>query len=99
MKTRVHSSMGEKFFQIVKQKNKYGLINSNNEIVIPLIYDEVKSSDHWQYFIIRQNGKLGLIHVNGTLIKEPKYDSIELRKEYLVLKRRNQKDEFYSYEY
>ena len=94
-----HYAMGENLFQIIKKENKFGLINSKNETVIPIIYDEIKSSQSWRYFIIKKNNKIGLINVNRTVTKEPIYDSIELRKEYIVLKRKNIKDEIYSYEY
>lgn len=94
-----HYASGENLFQIIKKENRFGLINSKNEIIIPINYDEIKSSQNWRYFIIKQNNKIGLINVNGTVTKEPIYDSIELRKEYIVLKRKNIKDEIYAYEY
>lgn len=97
VETSRHYSAGEQFFQIVKKGNKYGVINANNQILIPIIYDEVKSSQHWRYFIIREKGKVGLINVEGEIVKEPIYDNIELRKEYVLLKRKNQKGEIYSY--
>jgi hypothetical protein len=98
IKTRRHFAMGERFYQIVKKENKYGVINADNQIVIPLIFDEVKSSDNWRYFLIKKNNKFGLINVKGQIIKEPIYDRIDLRKEHVVLKRNNHKDERYSYE-
>ena len=94
-----HYSMGENLFQIIKKENKYGIINSKNETIIPTIYDEIKSSQNWRYFIIKQKNKIGLINVNGTVTKQPIYDSIELRKEYIVLKRKDIKNEIYAYEY
>jgi hypothetical protein len=94
-----HFAMGENLFQIIKNESKFGLINSKNETIIPTIYDEIKSSQNWRYFIIKQNNKVGLINVNGIVTKEPIYDSIQLRKEYIVLKKKNKKDEIYSYEY
>ena len=99
VQTYRHCSMGESLFQIIKKENKFGLINSNNETIIPIIYDEIKSSQNWQYFIIKVKNKLGLININGTITKKPIYDEIELRKEYIILKRKNLKDEYYSYEY
>lgn len=99
IETLRHYSMGETLFQIIKKENKFGVINSKNETVIPIIYDEIKSSQNWRYFIIKKNNKFGLINVDGTVAKEPIYDKIELRKEYVVLKRKNIKDEFYAYEY
>jgi hypothetical protein len=92
-----HFTIAEQFFQIVKQDNKYGVINANNEIVIPIIYDDLKSSQHWRYFVITVNGKLGIINVAGNIEKEPIYDDIEFRKEHVLLKRKNQKAEIYFY--
>ena len=63
--------MGENLFQIIKKENKFGLINSKNETIIPTIYDDLKSSQNWRYFIITKNNKIGLINVNGTVTKEP----------------------------
>lgn len=94
-----HYSRGEDLFQIVKKENKFGIINSKNETIIPILYNEIKSSQNWRYFIIKLNNKIGLINVNGTVIKEPIYDNIELRKEYIILKRKNLKDEIYLYEH
>lgn len=99
IETVVHGSMGEQFFQMIKKQNKFGLINSENQIIIPLIYDEISSSQHWRYYIVKQNGKVGIINVNGKMVKEPVYDVIELRKEYVLLKRKNQQDEIYNYEW
>lgn len=99
VETMRHYSTGESLFQIIKRENKYGVINSKNETIIPINYDEIKSSQNWRYFIIKQNNKIGLINVNGTVTKEPVYDTIELRKEYVLLKRKNFKDEIYSYQY
>ena len=96
VETTRHHSMGEQFYQIVKKGNKFGVINASNQTVVPIIYDEVKSSQHWRYFIIRHKGKFGIINVDGDIVKAPVYDAIELRKEFVLLKRKNQKDEVYS---
>ena len=78
-----HYSIDESLYQIVKKENKFGVINSRNETLIPLIYDEIKSSQNWRYFIIKQKNKIGLIHVNGAVIKEPVYDNIDSEKNML----------------
>jgi hypothetical protein len=97
VETARHHSLQEQFFQIVKKENKFGVINASNQVIVPIVYDEVKSSQHWRYFIIKKNGKMGIVNVDGDVVKEPVYDAIELRKEYVLLKRKNHKDEIYSY--
>lgn len=95
--TSRHFSMGEKYYQIIKQNNKYGLINSSNEIIIPAKFDNLTSSQNWKYYIIEQNGKEGLINIENKIVKEPIYNNIYLRKEYIILKINGKKDEYYSY--
>lgn len=99
VETTRHYSMGEQLYQIVKKGNKFGVINASNQTIVPITYEEVKSSQHWRYFIIRDRGKIGLINIDGDIVKEPVYDAIELRKEFVLLKRKNQKDEIYSYKW
>lgn len=98
VETTRHYSMGEQFYQIVKKGNKFGVINVSNQTIVPIIYDEVKSSQHWRYFIFRNKGKIGIINIDGDIVKQPVYDAIKLRKEFVLLKRKNQKDEIYFYE-
>ena len=99
IETQRHATTGERFYQIVRKQNKYGVINADNQTVIPILYDDVKSSGHWRYFFFKVNNKIGIINVEGKIIKEPIYDAVELRKEFVLLKRKNEKDEIYSYEW
>lgn len=98
IETTKHYSMNESLFQIIKKEGKYGVINSSNVIVIPIEYDEIRSSENWKYFIVKKINKIGLIHINGTITKQPVYDSLQLRKEYIIFQSKNKKDEIYSYE-
>lgn len=93
-----HFSTGEKLYQIIEKNGKYGLINSENEIIIPIIYDNLESSQNWRYYIIEKNNKKGLISIKNEIIKEPIYDKISLRKEYMILYKKGNKDDSYSYE-
>ena len=97
IETTRHYSMGERLFQIIKKGTKYGIINSKNETIIPIVYDEIKSSENWEYFVIKKHNKFGLINVNGKITKEPIYDEIKLIYEHIILKRKNHKDEIYAY--
>lgn len=92
-----HYSFGEKFYQIIKKENRYGVINSNNEFVIPLMYDEIKSSENWEYFIVKSKGKFGIVNTEGKIIINPIYDDIIFHDEYVTLIQRNKKKEAYSY--
>jgi len=97
--TYKYHTKGSKPFQIIKKGHKFGVINSNNKIIIPIIYDEIKTAGHWRYFIIMKNNKLGIIDINGKIVKDLIYDSIRPSIMYVVLERKNKKGEVFSYEY
>lgn len=75
-----HYSSTEKFYQIVSRNEQFGILNFKNEYVIPLVYDEIKSSNNWKHFIIKKNNKYGLIRVDGEIMKQPIYSKINLHK-------------------
>ncbi|NDV65070.1 WG repeat-containing protein [Bacteroides sp. 224] len=53
---------------VVTDKNrKYGFINVNGEIVLPLIYDDARPFSHG-ITLVEYNGKYGLINREGTFI-------------------------------
>ena len=66
--------MDESLYQIVKKENKFGVINSINETVIPFIYDEIKSSLEDLLFIF--GTRLSSIKIPNMSIGGDKPDSI-----------------------
>ena len=89
--------VGELFHQIFSSNNKFGLLNSDNKILIPAVYDDLNNFYNSSVFIAKLNGKYGIVNYQNKTVREIKYDKIELKKEYAVLKIKNQKDEFYEY--
>lgn len=57
------------------QDEKYGFVNQEGEIVIPLIYEEVQSF-HNGYAIVKQDGKYGIIDMQGRLIILIEFDHL-----------------------
>jgi len=92
-----HYSSTEKYYQIVSKDNLYGVLNFKNEFVIPLIYDEVKSSQNWEYFVVKKSNKYGIVKTNGNIVVPIVYDKILFNKEYVTLKRKGFKDSYYGY--
>ncbi|MDD5360967.1 MAG: WG repeat-containing protein [Ignavibacteria bacterium] len=62
-------------FAITKLNNKYGFVDKKNEIVVPIIYDNVKPF-HEGYACIQINEKWGMINQNGKLVIPLIYDDI-----------------------
>lgn len=62
-----------------KYKKKYGLIDSSNKVILPLIYDEIKPFPNEQILTtVKKEGKYGVIAINGYEIVKPICDSIKI---------------------
>ncbi len=61
---------------IAKKENKYGLIDFNNQIISPFIYDTIWTGRFFDYYVVSQNGKYGLIDETGNILLECKYQDI-----------------------
>lgn len=92
-----HYSSTEKYYQIVSKDNLYGILNFKNEFVIPLIYDEIKSSNDWEYFVVKKSNKYGIVKTDNTIVVPIINDAIFLHKSYVTLKRKGFKDSYYGY--
>ena len=92
-----HYSSTEKYYQIISKDHLYGVLNFKNEFVIPLIYDEIKSSQNWEYFVVKDSDKYGIIKTDNTTVVPIIYDKIIFNKEYVTLKRKGFKDSYYGY--
>lgn len=62
---------------LVGKQHKKGIINSNNEVIVPFIYDRLDETDtDSNKFIAEMNGKNGIIDINGEVIVPFIYDEI-----------------------
>ncbi len=59
---------------IAQINHKLGLVDSNNKVVIPIIYDEMGSFEH--FIRVKKDNKYGLITEKNDIIKPLIYDDI-----------------------
>lgn len=59
------------------QTGKVGLINRNNEIVIPIMYDEIEKLDSDQ-LLVKNNGQYGVINEQNEILVPLDYDYLSL---------------------
>lgn len=62
---------------IVCKNNKYGVVNSKNELLMPIVYESLVNT--WSpssLFIAELNGKKGLITYDNRIVLEIKYDEL-----------------------
>ena len=85
--------------QIFGDGTQWGVLNSNNEVLIQPAYDDLQPLYNATTFIAKSNGKYGIISQHNKVLRELKYDQVEVQKETIRLKIKNQKDELYSIGY
>lgn len=62
---------------IVEKYHKYGIINTDNKIVIDFTYEEIRETyTDKNKFIAKMNGRYGIIDINGKVIVPFLYDEI-----------------------
>ncbi|OAV73850.1 KWG Leptospira [Bacteroidales bacterium Barb7] len=61
----------------VSKNNLLGVINIQDEIIIPIVYESVSLMLSYEHILVKQNGKSGLMDIQGTPLTPCKYDAIE----------------------
>lgn len=85
---------------IIKKKNKYGLLNTNNEIITPTDYEEIipiKSNYKGGHLYLVKKEKQGIISNTGTEITPLKYTEVKTNKDYYFGENENKEIEVGSF--
>lgn len=85
------SGFSKSKYQIFKEKNKFGVISNQNNIVIPAEYDAITEIYGTGEFIVKKNSKYGIVNSNNQILLELKYDSFQVIKESVRFNIKNQK--------
>ncbi len=96
--TNRHYIVNNSYVQLAKKNNLFGMINSDNEIIIPFIYEQIRSSNNWNYFIVKKNKKYGLIKIDGKIVKDPIFDFVEWFEDLIIFKRKGFENDVYYYQ-
>lgn len=65
---------------VVGNGGKFGVVNHKGEIIIPVIYEEIKLLDYDSsnpLIIVKINKKYGYLNFNGNVVVPMQYDSID----------------------
>lgn len=72
-------------FLIVSNLGKYGVVDLNNTVIVPLIYDSITSVNNSNnkpgYYIVKQKSKFGVLNLNGEIIIPAIYVKITSHRE------------------
>jgi len=82
-----------RIFRIKNFKNKFGVIDSKGNLLIPFIYDDIRSFYKKKYSIAKINNKYGVIDYHNKLLLPFKYNKLSFnnKKEILIAKNNNNK--------
>lgn len=84
-------------YQIYNNQKQFGVISTENKIVIPCEYDFIENIDNSGEFIVRKNKKYGVVNVKNQVVLELKYDSYKMMKETINFEIKNSKDKKYYF--
>jgi hypothetical protein len=77
LKQMYDSIISKDNFFIVKKNNKYGLLDKNFKLVIPVEYDLIYFYDN-DYFKVKKNNKFGIYDKNSKLVIPVEYDDVDI---------------------
>lgn len=66
------------FYNLVKQDKKFGYVDRDGQVLLPIVYDEIRQES--QRIVLVKDGKLGLLHIGGESMREvipAEYDYIQ----------------------
>jgi hypothetical protein len=63
---------------IVSLNNKFGVINSKEEVFIPFDYESIEASSKDKNLIFMKNNKYGLMDKNGKMLTKKLYDELDI---------------------
>ncbi|MCK8142567.1 WG repeat-containing protein [Flavobacterium sp. I-SCBP12n] len=75
--------------QIIKNENKFGVINSTGKIIIPCDYDYIENIYLSKEYVVKKNNKFGIINSVNKIVVEIEYDNFKKLKESILFTENN----------
>lgn len=72
-----------------QKRYKKGIIDNNNQIIIPIIYDDIEYNKYNQInlFVSKLNGKYGVIDLKNNMIIPIEYDNVIIESGFFIVKK------------
>lgn len=83
-------------YVIFKKGKLYGLTTIDGNITVPAQYADLEYIYRSPEFVAKKNGKYGIVNTEGETIKPIIFDSFQLRKETVLLKKAGKKDVYHE---
>lgn len=77
--------------QIFKSKGKFGVINYENNIIIPCEYELIENIYLSKEFIVKKNNKFGIVNSENEIVVDIRYDEFKKLKESILFTKENKK--------
>jgi hypothetical protein len=75
--------------QIIKNENKFGVINSTGKIIIPCDYEYIENIYLSKEYVVKKNNKFGIINSENKIVVEIEYDNYKKLKESILFTENN----------
>ena len=83
--TTVYNIPGSHNFA-VKKDGLFGVVNSENKVLVPFIYEDMISTNRPNMLVIAKNNQCGIIDINNKLLYGMTDNRIEVHRDYFELK-------------
>ena len=70
----------------VKKDGLFGIVNSENKVLVPFIYEDMISTNRLNMLVITKNNQYGIIDINNKLLYGMTDNRIEVHSDYFELK-------------
>ena len=70
----------------VKKEGLFGVVNSENKVLVPFIYEDMISTNRPNMLVITKNNQCGIIDINNKLLYGMTDNRIEVHRDYFELK-------------
>ena len=70
----------------VKKEGLFGVVNSENKVLVPFIYEDMISTNRPNMLVITKNNQYGIIDINNKLLYGMTDNRIEVHRDYFELK-------------
>ncbi len=80
-------------YQIFLNNGKYGVLNIENKIMIPCVYDKIQNVYHSIDFIVKQGNKYGIVNANHQVTVAVEYDGFSIAKEVIIFSKTGDKNQ------
>ncbi len=76
--------MIEREFAIVEKENRFGIINSKGDLILPIVYSDIDFEEEFSLFALTSGSQEGCALFNGEVVLEAIYDRVNFNRHSII---------------